>query len=151
VLFAGSITPCNKLAKKATRGRQCECCDILEECNEFSFSGQSQLFQIRFHFDCDTRNFIYALTCDGCGDNYIGKSERTVRERCGEHRRAIKNSKFTQGVHQHIARCGAGVFSMAPFYKIKTLNRGSVLTLTHEDFFIEKFAPSLNRVPLLPS
>ena len=45
------------------------------------------------HFTCDTRNVIYALTCPGCGDNYIGKTEREVRDRCGVYRLAIEKKK----------------------------------------------------------
>ena len=60
--------------------------DYLPECTHITFKGSTEPFEIRHHFTCDTRNVIYALTCQGCGDNYIGKTEREVRDRCGEYR-----------------------------------------------------------------
>ena len=112
----GSVRPCRKDSTRAkTRGRPCKCCDYLPECTHITFKGSTEPFEIRHHFTCDTRNVIYALTCQGCGDNYIGKTEREVRDRCGEYRLAIENKKFTQGVHEHISNCGNGSFLFTPF------------------------------------
>jgi predicted GIY-YIG superfamily endonuclease len=105
-------------------------------------------FTLKWQFSCETRNLCYVLTCDGCGDNYIGQTERTVRERLGEYRRAINNKKFTQGVHQHISQCGKGIFSMVPFYKIRTFDRGHATILMHEECFIKKYNPELNRLKI---
>ena len=72
----GSVLPCKKDPnRKKTRGRPCKCCDLLEECTHIKFKGSNEPFEIRFHFTCDTRNVIYAITCQGCGDNNIGKNQ----------------------------------------------------------------------------
>jgi hypothetical protein len=145
----GSVLPCRKDPnKKKTGGQPCKCCDLLEECTQFQFSDSNEMFELRWHFTCETMNVCYALTCDGCGANYIGQTERSVRERNGEYRRAIADKKFTQGVHQHIFFCGKGVFSMTPFYKVQTRDRGHAMILSHEEFFIKKFDPKLNRLRL---
>ena len=82
----GSVLPCKKDPNRGiTRGRPCKCCDYLQECTSITFKGATTPFEIRYNFTCDTRNVIYAVTCSGCGDNYIGKTEREVRERCGEY------------------------------------------------------------------
>ena len=44
---------------------------------------------LRFPFTCDTMNEVYALTCSGYGHNYIGQTERAVRDWCGDYRRAV--------------------------------------------------------------
>ena len=145
----GSITPCRGDANcKKTRGRPCGCCDYLNSCSSFRFHGSNEEFELRSHFTCDTMNVLYVLTCPTCHHDYIGQTERTVRDRCGDHRRAISDPKyFSQGVHQHLATCGKGHFTMTPFLKIKG-NRGHSMILSQEGFFIKKYKPSLNRSKL---
>ena len=104
-------------------------------------------FELRYHFTCDTKNVLYAITCLGCGHDYIGKTEREVRERCGEYRLAIENKKFTQGVHKHIADCG-GKFCMTPFLKIHDGKRDSQTILAYESLFIKRYKPRLNVLKL---
>ena len=144
----GSVTPCSK-SKKKTRGQPCRCCDTLNECTSFLFHNSNEPFELRWHFDCDTRNLLYALTCPTCGLNYIGQTERTVRERNGDYRRAISDPKYhTQGVHKHLATCGKGHFIMTPFFKIKSADRGHQMILQYESHFIKKYQPALNESKL---
>ena len=145
----GSVLPCKKDSnRKKTRGRPCKCCDLLQECTHIIFKGANEPFEIRFHFTCDTRNVIYAITCLGCGDNYIGKTEREVRDRCTEYRNAIDNKKFTQGVHEHISTCGNGKFVMTPFFKVHDNSRDSQTISSYETLFIQRYRPRLNVLKL---
>ena len=144
----GSVTPCCK-KKQKTRGQPCRCCETLNECTSFLFHGSNEPFELRWHFDCDTRNLLYALSCPTCGLNYIGQTERSVRERNGDYRRAISDKKFhTQGVHEHLATCGNGHFIMTPFFKIKSADRGHQMILQYETYFIQKYRPALNESKL---
>ena len=144
----GSVTRCCK-KKQKTRGQPCRCCDTLNECTSFLFHGSNEPFDLHWHFDCDTRNLLYALTCPTCGLNYIGQTERTVRERNGDYRRAISDKKYhTQGVHEHLATCGKGHFLMTPFFKIRSSDRGHQMILQYETHFIQKYRPALNESKL---
>ena len=146
----GSVIPCREDPhRKKVAGRPCGCCDYMNKCSSFMFFGSDERFELRFHFTCDTMNLLYVLTCPGCKANYIGQTERAVRDRCGDYRRAISDPKyFTQGVHKHLATCGKGTFTITPFLKIQTGNRGHSAILSQEEFFIKKFQPSLNRSKL---
>ena len=144
----GSVVACRDDPHRAPGpGQKCRCCDYLNICTSFNFEGASQPFQICFHFTCDTSNLIYALTCGSCGANYIGQTERPLRERCGDYRRAITAQRFTQGVHEHLAKCGNGIFSMTPFFKIKVGSDHSTI-LSYEDLFIKRYKPRLNHLKL---
>ena len=141
----GSVKACkNDPNRKVGPGQPCRCCDYLNECSSFSFHGASEPFQIRHHFTCDSSNLIYALTCGACGLNYIGQTERTVRDRCGDYRRAINTQNFTQGVQEHLHKCGKGVFTITPFFKIKGQNRDHSTILAYEELFIKRYQPQLN-------
>ena len=82
------------------------------------------------------------------GENYIGKTERELRERCGEYRTAIQSKKFTQGVHEHIATCGDGQLVITPFLKIHDSSRDSQTILSYETRFIQRYKPRLNVLKL---
>ena len=142
------IFPCTPPDGPPRPGRKCICCDMLETGDTFNFAHHDKPFNILYPFTCETRGVVYVLICDGCGEMYVGKTDRSVRDRAGEHRRAISSGRYTLAVHKHINQCGAGVFSMAPFYKICPMERGFDLTLTWEDNFIKKFTPSPNRLRL---
>ena len=146
----GSVVPCrDDPNRNKTRGRPCGCCEYLNQCSSFKFFGSDEEFEIRYHFTCDTMNVLYVLTCPTCLHNYIGQTERAVRDRCGDYRRAISDPKFfTQGVHKHLATCGKGRFTITPFLKINTNGRGHSMILSQEGFFIKKFKPSLNESKL---
>ena len=145
----GSVTACRNVPnRKPTRGQPCRCCDAINECSSFQFSA-NEIFELRWHFTCDSMNLLYVLTCSGCDAYYIGQTERTVRERCGDYRRAVSDEKYhTQGVHRHIAQCGKGRFQITPFFKIKSNDRGHTTILTYESQFIKKYKPALNESKL---
>ena len=145
----GNVLACrNDPNRNKLRGRPCKCCDYLQECTHLTFKGTDEPFEIRYNFTCDTRNVIYALTCSGCGENYIGKTEREVRDRCGEYRLAIERKKSTQGVHEHISKCSNGKFVMTPFFKLHDSNRDSQMILSYESLFIKRYKPQLNVLKL---
>ena len=146
--LANVIGPCTNLYNPPRPGRKCLCCDMWNIGTKFHFANDQNPFKIHFAFNCDTVGFLYTLTCNGCGGNYIGKCDRSIRERAGEHWRAIQENKFTLGVQKHIAVFGAAVFSMAPFYIIRPKNRGPTYTLLWADFFIDLKKPKLNHIGL---
>ena len=67
-----------------------------------------------------------------------------MRDRCGDYRRAITTQNFSQGVQEHLYKCGKGVFKMTPFFKIKGLPREHSTILADEDRFIKQYKPQLN-------
>ena len=140
----GSVRSCrDDPNRKIGRGQPCRCCEFLDICSSITFQGSDQPFEIRHHFTCDSSNLLYALTCGTCGQNYIGQTERTVRDRCGDYRCAVNTQNFTQGVHEHLHRCGNGNFKMTPFFKINGQPKHHSTILAYEDF-ITKFRPQLN-------
>ena len=40
---------------------------------------------------CETSNVVYCISCKKCNIQYIGKTERELKERIGEHRGSINN------------------------------------------------------------
>ena len=125
-------------AKKCHKPR-CTLCDIIIEGPSFHFENNDQ-FIIRRRLTCDSKYTIYALKCDGCPLTYIGIS-MDLRLRINKHKSDInvKDNRILYAT-QHFFMC-SGKFSFMPLYQ----NENYSALLQYEQYFIEKFKPSLNK------
>ena len=120
----------------------CFTCPSMYETKQYNFWRVGIIWDIRDVFDCNTKDCIYALTCRGCANYYIGKTVN-LRNRMTKHRGDILyDDRRLAYVHRHIDRCGGGEFFVTPFYRVKT--KGLVSHLSIESYFIRKFKPALN-------
>jgi hypothetical protein len=120
----------------------CFTCPSMYETNKYNFWRAGIVWKILDTFDCNTKDCIYALTCKGCSNYYIGKTVN-LRNRMTKHRGDILyDDRRLAYVHRHIDLCGEGEFYVTPFYKVKT--KGLVAHLSTESYFIRKFKPALN-------
>ena len=56
--------------------------------------------------DYGVRDFVYVITCNGCGEEYIGESGDTLRHRTSLHRNQILMPQYRKlKVSKHIAEC----------------------------------------------
>ena len=53
----------------------------------------------------------------------------------------FRAKKITQGVHEHISKCGNGQFVITPFLKIHDGSRDSQTILSYETLFIHVTDP----------
>ena len=51
--------------------KRCRTCPYLKQGKEFTFSATNETFRIKHLMNCTSTNLIYAITCAGCGHNYI--------------------------------------------------------------------------------
>ena len=56
--------------------------------------------------DCETSNVVYCISCKKCNIQYIGKTERELKERIGEHRGSINNDHIDKSVSNHFNSAG---------------------------------------------
>ena len=103
-------------------------------------------FNIKTKMNCGVRDFIYVLTCNACKENYIGESGDTLRHRATVHRNQINQTQYRNlKVSKHIYNCAKNIcpmFTICPFYKLQ--NQDETFRKEKEDYFIQKFKPSLN-------
>ena len=55
---------------------------------------------------CETSNVVYCISCKKCNIQYIGKTERELKERIGEHRGSINNDHIDKSVSNHFNSAG---------------------------------------------
>ena len=99
--------------------------------------------------NCKSKNVLYIISCNGCGEQYVGKTHDYLHSRVRVHKQHIKNPVYRKlGVSKHIDECSDSnvKFSIAPFYK---LTMDTAMGKIKEEYFIKKFQPLLNRIPLV--
>ena len=91
-----------KLGKVTKFGAQrCKLCEIIEECSSVKFNNST--FFIKTNMNCDTKNCIYAIICNGCNEFCVGETTN-LRLRTNLHRDHI-NRNVGLYVSRHIAVC----------------------------------------------
>ena len=116
-------------------------CNIIIERKHFSFKNNMNRFEIKRNLTCNSTNVIYVIECDSCQENYIGCA-KTLNLRVSQHKSNIKIPENRRlHVSNHLYQCSQGNFKIMPIYQV---DKYSMLT-TKEEFFINKFKPSLNR------
>ena len=78
--------------------------------------------------DCSIRNIIYMLGCKKCPNQYIGESERSLREIFLEHKGYVTKTNFTKATDLHFNEKGHSVSER----EIQILEKYSNLTLVQE-------------------
>ena len=97
--------------------------------------------------DCSVRDFIYVISCNGCGEKYIGESGDTLRHRAALHRNHIALPEYQKlFVSIHISECAktkSPMFTICPFFKLH--HQDETYRKEKENYFIMKYKPALNR------
>ncbi|NQY54553.1 MAG: hypothetical protein HRT42_13390 [Campylobacteraceae bacterium] len=120
---------------------KCKLCTEILVGTSVYFSKVKVSFYVKSEMDCTVKNVVYALFCDGCGEDYIGQTV-CLRDRMNTHRNKSKTDDpaFAE-VSRHLYRCGKG-FRVFPLVKVK---EDCIYTrLVEEDLLINLFKPSLN-------
>ena len=130
-------------------------CPRCQTCKEILVGSQIQIgpkekritFNNKTRMNCGVRDFLYVLTCNACKENYIGESGDALRDRAAVHRNQIAQAQYRKlNVSNHIYNCAKDVspmFTICPFYKLH--NQDDIFRKEKEEYFIQKFKPSLNR------
>ena len=68
---------------------RCATCSHFNNATHFKSNKTNKVYKIRSSFSCSSRNIIYLITCKKCKKQYVGSTEKTLRERINHHRSTI--------------------------------------------------------------
>jgi len=80
--------------------RLCKCCLAISTGTTFSSTNTKREYKINENMNCDTSNIIYLATCRRCKIQYVGETERRLKDRLNAHRSNINTKRQTAiGIH----------------------------------------------------
>ena len=135
----GSSTKCGD--------KRCGTCSYIYECETFIFKNQ-KTFQIRHPMNCKSKNLIYVMTCNGCGEHYIGQTGDKLCTRMTVHCQQIRDPSTRQlPVSDHLETCNRNPsklhFMVVPILKINSDDKAK--RIAAENWLINLFNPKLNK------
>ncbi len=69
---------------------RCATCQHFNNENYFKSTTTRKCYKIRHPFTCSSNNVIYLITCNKCKKQYVGKTNKSLRERINHHRASIR-------------------------------------------------------------
>jgi hypothetical protein len=85
---------------------------------------------------------IYQITCDHCGEKYIGSTKQSLNIRLSKHKSRAKKDESKNGdIHSHMRAVGPNHFKIE---LIANVNGGRKELLEQEEKYIQKLKPKLN-------
>ena len=141
--------------KRAFRGmkkctQQCTSCPYVKEgkkivSNKFTWTINQQV-------NCNTSNIVYMIQCniDKCKQQYIGQSERKLKERISEHIGYINNRLLTKATGYHFNLPGHSVSNMEVTILERVKKAEASYRREREKYLIRKFNTfykGMNRSP----
>ena len=121
----------------------CPICPYVEEGKFVKSTRTNKIVEINRPISCQTRNIVYCLTCDKCSKQYIGQTDRTLKERIQEHLGYIRNEKLNHATGEHFNLDGHFIFDM----KVKVIEKlhktDRATREIRESMFIQEFESEL--------
>ena len=91
---------------------KCSVCPFIQEGKIVKATSTNFKVDINSSVDCSTTNVIYLLGCDKCPQQYIGETERMLRDRFLEHKGYANTNNQTKATGCHFNQKGHSVSNM---------------------------------------
>ena len=121
----------------------CSLCQHIVEASLYNFKGK--IFYVNQNMPCEVQNVICVITCNGCGEYYIGQTGGKLKTRRTVHAQQIRDPSTRMiPLSAHPATCyqTEPKFQMFPFFKLNSESTSA--RLTKENYLIKSFNPMLN-------
>ena len=95
--------------------------------------------EVNSSVDCSTRNVIYLLGFINCPMQYIGETERLLKDRFSEHKGYVNTKNQSKTTGMHFNQKGHSVSNMQITIIEKVYNQDPQFRKQREKMFIQKF------------
>ena len=133
-----------------TCGKQCPTCPFVKT-TKF-INGNNFKWKIGKSLTCETKNVIYMVECkkENCHKQYIGETERCLKERFSDHKNYVRNKHLNQATGAHFNEPGHEIEHMQIIAIEKLQNKNPQYRKEKEKFFIQKFDTYYNGINRRP-
>ena len=118
---------------------KCAACPFIKEGRKIEATQSNFKMDINVSANCLTTNVIYMLGCKRCPQQYVGESERSLKERFLEHKGYVSNNILTKAKGEHFNQKGHSVSDMEITIIEKIFNQDPQFRKQREKMFINKF------------
>ena len=81
----------------------------------------------------------YLIECEKCKEQYIGETERTLKDRLGEHKTYIKTNKIHEATGEHFNKPGHSLHNLKVCILEKIKQSDTLYRKEREAYLIRKF------------
>ena len=97
---------------------ECACCNNTTATKTFPHPHTGKKIPIKGFINCKSTHIVYMLVCP-CGQAYVGKTKRPLKQRISEHKTAIRTGNMDYAIAKHYAQANHGSPSSLRFYGIE--------------------------------
>ena len=152
-LIRSKVPPPTKIPKRKLPGmkkcNKCSVCPFIQEGKTVKATSTNFKVDINSSVTCSTTNVIYLLGCDKCPQQYIGETERMLKDRFLEHKGYANTNNQTKATGLHFSQKGHSVNNMKITILEKVFNENPQFRKQREKMYIQKFNTKykgLNRI-----
>ena len=120
---------------------KCVTCPYVRPGKTIKASATKFTVELRTSMDCNTRNIIYCIQClkHGCGQQYIGQTQNSLKDRFNQHRGYVNNKKLEKATGLHFNLAGHSISDMHVTIVEKVHSRDEFIRKRRESHYIQKF------------
>ena len=152
-LIRSKVPPPTKIPKRKVPGmkkcNKCSVCPFIQEGKTVKATSTNFKVDINSSVTCSTTNVIYLLGCDKCPQQYIGETERMLKDRFLEHKGYANSNNQTKATGLHFSQKGHSISNMKITVLEKVFNENPQFRKQREKMYIQKFNTKykgLNRI-----
>ena len=142
-LIRAKIPTTTTRPKRQTKGMKkcnnCAACPFIKEGQTIKSSQTNFKIDVNIAANCLTANCIYMLGCKKCPQQYIGESERSLKERFLEHKGYVSNNMLSKATGAHFNQKGHKISDMEISVVENFFNNDAQFRKQREKMFINRF------------
>ena len=124
------------------KNTKCGICENIIEGESFTFKN-GPTFKVKTDMSCTSKNLLYVMRCEGCGEDYIGQTGNELRKRMTVHRQQIRNPELRMiPLSEHLSKCAKSSSKKFSVFPEEAKEQQRIIK---EAEFISKCKPKLNK------
>ena len=117
----------------------CGICPFVKEGKTVASTSNNCKADINSSVTCASSNIIYLLGCKRCPQQYIGETERSLKEKFSEHRGYVSNNVISKATSKHFNEKSHRISDMTITILEKVFNSNPQFQKQREKMRINKF------------
>ena len=119
--------------------KPCSICPFVDNKKVIKAKHSEHKVELSKHFDCNTRNIVYIIECRKCGNQYIGQTMNSLKDRFLDHLGYARREEVEKATGGHFNLPGHKLSDMSISVLEKVKEKNTFYRETRESYQIENF------------